>query len=139
VVRAYLRDVGGRPTARGNLRRDILDELEDGLFEAIKYHAAMGMAPGRAASKAIADFGDPDIVARAIARDAIEVRSRRIALTLIRTGPLIGALWYGAVVANDLAPPSWDGPWVTLPVVASHLPSACRPRSRRSQRPVTSV
>lgn len=121
VVRAYLSDLNGRLVVPRHLRTDILEELEDGLVRAIADNAATGMTPAEAASKATADFGDPVTVAHAFADEAVAAHSRRTAVTLIRTGPVIGALWLGSVVANDLAPPSWAGPWVMLPLVGLAL------------------
>jgi hypothetical protein len=126
-VAEYLAAVAARLTGPAAARAAITDELRDGLLETFEVHRARGCSPQEAATAAIAEFGDPHTVADAFGPELAAVRARRVALSLLVTGPLVGLSWIAAVAVNDLPP--WrhqlPGPWLALPLVALALAVAC--------------
>jgi hypothetical protein len=67
----------------------------DGLLEAVEAYQARGRALQEAIAAAIAEFGDPHIVAEASGPELAPVQARRVAL-----GLLVGSLvWPPVVVA----------------------------------------
>jgi hypothetical protein len=92
----------GRRAAQGPVAAGvrITDELRDGLLEAVEAYQARGRALQEAIAAAIAEFGDPHIVAEAFGPELAAVQARRVALGLLATGPLVGSLvWPPVVVA----------------------------------------
>jgi hypothetical protein len=77
----------------------IIDELADGLAETYDSYLSQGLSPDAAACAALAEFGEPEIVAAAFTRAS---PGRRTARLLLATGPAVGACW-GAVLVADRA------------------------------------
>ena len=110
------------------MRRAIRDELRDGLLEAERAYRAAGVSGERAAAAAVADFGEPGTVAAAFAPELAARDARRVALALLRTGPLIGLMWGLAALASGMAvghaPPwRWPVPGIHLafPLIAAAI------------------
>jgi len=126
VLDGYLADLAARLPGPDRARQAVLAELDDGLVDATEVHLAAGLAPVAAARAAIAEFGDPPTLAAAFAPELAGAQARRSALTLVRTGPLVGGLWLVALAASQ-APP-WrhelTGVWVGLPVVGAAVLTA---------------
>ena len=85
-----------------------------GLLDATDAYRDAGLPAARAAAAAIGEFGDPRQVAAAFRPELAISQARRVALTLLATGPLIGLLWVAAAVASHIgirhAPPwQWAG------------------------------
>ncbi|MPZ94915.1 MAG: hypothetical protein GEU96_08350 [Propionibacteriales bacterium] len=78
---------------------DAVDELSDGLMETFHRHLAEGLDPAEAAAAAIAEFGDPDQITAAFARQA---PGRRAAIILLATGPIFGAAWGTSLIAGKV-------------------------------------
>jgi hypothetical protein len=127
AVADYLSTVGARLTGPLAARTRIIDELRDGLTEALEVHLARGRTPQEATAAAVAEFGDPRMVAVAFGPELAAVQARRVALGLLVTGPLVGSAWIAAVAVNALPP--WrhqlTGPWLALPLVGLALAVAC--------------
>lgn len=87
-VDEYLREVGALLPGPAARRRRILDELRDGLNEAVA-----GLPSGQAADAAIEQFGRPQVVAAAFSGELAIAYARSVLLRLLATGPLIGACW----------------------------------------------
>jgi hypothetical protein len=104
LIDAYLADL-----AR-HLPADPVDELADGLHETWQRHLASGMTPALAARAAIAEFGTPDQVTHAFVTQA---PGRRTAMTLLASGPLVGACWGTALITAK----AWTWP-VPTPAAA---------------------
>ena len=119
AVADYLRTVGAQLPGPLAARARITDELGDGLMEAVAAHQAQGCSPQEAAAAAIAEFGDPHMVAATFGPELAAFQARRVALGLLATGPLVGLAWIAAVAVDAL--PAWrhqlTGPWLALPVV----------------------
>lgn len=129
-IDAYLRQVAAGMPGPAHARRDVLAELRSGLLDAVNAHRSAGLPPGAAAEAAITEFGDPRQVAGAFRPHLAMRHARRVALTLIVTGPLVGLLWAAAALASHItirhAPPwQWPGaPPLSIaafPVVAAAL------------------
>jgi hypothetical protein len=100
AVADYLAAVAARLREPVAARVRISDELGDGLLEAVEAYQARGRALQEAIATAIAEFGDPHIVAEAFGPELAAVQERRVALGLLATGPLVGSLvWPPVVVA----------------------------------------
>jgi hypothetical protein len=113
-IDGYLRRVAASMPGPAHARRDILAELRSGLLDAADAHRSAGLPPGAAAEAAIAEFGDPGQVADGFRPHLVMRQSRRVALTLVVTGPLVGLLWMVAALASHItirhAPPwQWPG------------------------------
>ena len=113
-VDAYLRQVAASMRGPAHARTDILAELRSGLLDAADAHRSAGLSPGAAAVAAITEFGDPGQVADAFRPHLAMKQARRVALTLVITGPLVGLLWTVAALASHItirhAPPwQWPG------------------------------
>ena len=123
AVADYLAAVTTQLPGPPSVRAAVTDELRDGLLEARELHQARGCSPQEATAAAIAEFGDPRMVAAAFGPELGAVQARRVALGLLVTGPLVGLAWIAAVVVNDLPP--WRhqliGPWLALPVAGLAL------------------
>jgi hypothetical protein len=126
AVADYLAEVGAQLPGPIAARARITDELGDGLMEALETHQARGCSPQEATAAAIAEFGDPPMVAAAFGPELAAVQARRVALGLLVTGPLVGLAWIAAVTVNTLPP--WrhqlTGPWLALPLVGLALAAA---------------
>jgi hypothetical protein len=128
LLEEWLVAVAGRLPGLARTRGAVVAELRDGLHEGLGAHQARGLGPVPAAQAILAEFGDPDQVAHAFAPELAVAYARRVALTLVRTGPLLGALWITAVLASPLSTPAtadpmapWWQPW--LPGLWAGLPA----------------
>jgi hypothetical protein len=113
-IEAYLSEVAAALPGPARARDDIVAELRGGLLDAADGYRAAGHPPGEAAAAAAAEFGDPGQVAAAFSPELAARQARRLVLTLITTGPLIGLLWAAAATASHVgirhAPPwQWRG------------------------------
>jgi hypothetical protein len=108
LIESYLAEVARRLPAGRRRRAAILDELRDGLYEAVD----RGLAPAEAAR----DFGAPPTVAAAFAGELATVRARRTAWAYLGTGPLVGVWWLFTFVPHPWA----TGPgavWAAIPLL----------------------
>jgi hypothetical protein len=90
---AYLAGVATRLPGPSRARGGIIAELRAGLLDATGAHHHAGLPVGSAAAPAVSEFGDPRQVAAAFRPGLAISQARRVALTLLATGPLIGLLW----------------------------------------------
>jgi len=79
VIGAYL------AVLAAELPAPIAEELADGLADTYQSYLRQGLAPDQAAKSAVAEFGDPHVIAAAFARVN---PARRGARRLLLTGPL---------------------------------------------------
>ena len=86
-----------------------VDELADGLTETYQHHLARGLDPDAAATAAIAEFGEPDEILAAFTRQAT---GRRVARTLLATGPVFAACWGPSLILGH----AWAWP---IPLAAT--------------------
>jgi hypothetical protein len=108
VVESYLAEVGRRLPAGRRARAAILDELRDGLYEAVD----RGLPP----AEAVGEFGTPEDVAAAFAGELATVRARRTVWAYLGTGPLVGIWWLFTFVPRPWA----TGPgavWTAIPLL----------------------
>ena len=75
----------------------VVEELADGLEETYRRHLGLGLAPEEAASAAVAEFGDPELVAAEFARAH---PARRAARRLLTAGPAVGSCWAVALLTG---------------------------------------
>ena len=115
AVEGYLAEVKARLPGPARTRTGIVAELRSGLLDATDAHRSAGLPPPQAALAAIHEFGDPVQVAVGFRAEIAANLARRVAVTLLVTGPLVGFLWIAAAAAShlgiSLAPP-W--PWTGL-------------------------
>ena len=97
LIAAYTNDL------RARLPAALAEEVLDGLTEAHDKYLSLGMTPEHAARVAIAEFGDPGIVADAFRRTC---PARRNARTLLVTGPVVGGCWACVLIAGR----AWNWP-----------------------------
>jgi HAAS domain-containing protein len=88
----------GPPRARAG----VVAELRSGLLDAVDAHRSAGLPPAEAALAAVREFGDPDRVAAAFRAELAAGQARRVAVTLLATGPLVGLLWIATALASHL-------------------------------------
>lgn len=114
LVNGYLGEIAARLPGPARVRAGIIAELRGGLLDAADAHRDAGLPADGAADAAIREFGDPGLVAGAFRPGLATRQARRLALTLLATGPLIGLLWAATAVASHVgirnAPPwQWAG------------------------------
>jgi hypothetical protein len=97
LIAAFRQDLSAR------LPADVAEEVADGLTDAYEQNLCIGMSPETAATAALAEFGDPDLVVDAFRRTS---PARRLARALIATGPVVGGLWAAALITSR----AWDWP-----------------------------
>jgi hypothetical protein len=133
IVRGWLDALAKLLPGPSRARHEVLAELHDGLLEAVDAHRGRGLPPAPAARAAVAEFGDPRTVARALAADLAAAQARRTVLAIIPSGPLLGMLWLLALAASHRVArpiPPWhaQGPWAMFPLlgvaVAVGVPAA---------------
>jgi len=90
----------------------VVEELADGLEETYRRHMALGLVPEAAAEAAVAEFGDPELIAAEFARAH---PARRAARRLLVTGPVVGSCWAAALITGR----AWTWP---VPMAADILP-----------------
>jgi hypothetical protein len=90
---AYLGDVATSLFGPRRRRERILDELRDGLVDAVADRTAAGLPADRAVLAAIEDFGRPGAVADSFAAELAVAYARRTIGWFIATGPLVGVWW----------------------------------------------
>jgi hypothetical protein len=116
VLDNYLARLAARLSGPARARQAILAELHDGLVEATHTRLADGASQASAAAAAVTEFGDVAAVAAAFTPELAASRARRVALALIGTGPLVGGLWLGALIASGqgaiAVAPVWRWPLV---------------------------
>lgn len=78
-------------------RAAIVAEIADGLACATQSYVERGLEPAEAERAAVAEFGDPRWLAATFARQHVAVAARRIGLSLLVSGPFVGALWATAL------------------------------------------
>ena len=106
LIRDYL------ATLSAQLPAPVVEELADGLTDTYESYLRQGLAPGRAAESAVAEFGGPQVI---LAGFASANPARRIARRLLGIGPAVGACWAAALITSR----AWAWP---LPPVARILP-----------------
>jgi hypothetical protein len=108
--------VAARLPGPARARRDVVAELHAGLLDGIDARRGSGFTPVQAVAQTLLEFGDPRQVAAAFGPELAARGARRVALTLVLTGPLIGALWVAAARASHVAirpAPPWH--WASVP------------------------
>jgi hypothetical protein len=93
AVGAYMRDLAARLRGPRKARARVLEEISDGIADAIHAYLARGMAPDAAAAAAIGEFGDPAAVASSFAGELVTASARRTIAAFVATGPLVGIGW----------------------------------------------
>jgi hypothetical protein len=91
VIGAYLAMLAAE------LPASIVEELADGLAETYQSYLRQGLAPGQAAESAVAEFGDPHVIAAGFARVN---PARRGARRLLLTGPVVGGCWAAVLITG---------------------------------------
>jgi hypothetical protein len=75
----------------------VVEELAGGLDETRERYLEQGLDPDAAASAALAEFGDPDVIVAAFTRPS---PARRAARRLLATGPVVGGCWGLALITS---------------------------------------
>jgi hypothetical protein len=75
----------------------VVEELAGGLDETRQRYLAQGLDPDAAASAALAEFGDPDVIIAAFTR---LIPARRAARSLLAAGPAVGGCWGLALITS---------------------------------------
>jgi hypothetical protein len=92
-VDAYLDELAHLLRGPRRRRARILAELRDGLDQAITDQVTYGRTEDQAVSSAIDEFGTPQAVADAFARELATAYARHTIAWYIATGPLVGVWW----------------------------------------------
>ncbi|MEP7022719.1 MAG: permease prefix domain 1-containing protein [Actinomycetota bacterium] len=79
------------------LPNGIVDELADGLDQTYRHYLGQGLGPDAAAGAAVAEFGEPQLIAAACTRAS---PARRDSRRLLAAGPVVGACWAAALVTS---------------------------------------
>ena len=96
----------------GQLPGQVVEELADGLDETYQRYLGLGLAVRAAAEAAVAEFGDPQVIAAEFTRVH---PARQTARQLLRIGPMVGCCWAVALITGR----AWTWP---VPVTAGIVP-----------------
>jgi hypothetical protein len=96
----------------GQLPRQVIDELADGLDQTYRRYLGLGLSPDAAAEAAVAEFGAPELIAAEFGRAH---PARRAGRTLLGIGPAVGACWAAALITGR----AWAWP---APAAAAIVP-----------------
>jgi hypothetical protein len=75
----------------------LVEELADGLDETYQRYLTQGLTPDAAASAAVAEFGEPQVIVAAFTRLS---PARHAARRLLATGPVVGGCWAAALITG---------------------------------------
>lgn len=95
LISGYLDEVGRRLRGPRVGRREVLDELRDGLLEASAIRRREGVPPADATRQAIEEFGTPAQVAAAHAPELALRQARQSAWRIVGLLLLAGLTWQG--------------------------------------------
>ncbi len=104
LIRDYLSALSTRLPGPARVRAAIVTEIGDGLADAAADHVDDGCSPGEAAQIAVDEFGDPGVLAAQFTPILAAAHVHRCGLALLRTGPLVGALWLTTAVLAGVRP-----------------------------------
>jgi hypothetical protein len=96
TMERYLTEVAARLSGPPRGHSVIVAELRSGLLDGADAHRSAGLPPDQADLAAIREFGDPAQVASGFRAEIAAGQARRVAVTLLVTGPLVGLLWIAA-------------------------------------------
>jgi hypothetical protein len=119
LIRAYLSELDAAlAVVPGSLgaRAAIVAEIGDGLTDAVTDHLDRGCPPAEAEQRVIDEFGGAALVAAQFVPVLAAAQVHRCALALLRTGPLVGALWLATAL---LRPPITSHVTVTAAVMVA--------------------
>jgi hypothetical protein len=102
AVEGYLAEVAGRLPGPDRAHGGIVAELRSGLLDAMDAYQSAGLPTDQAAQAAIREFGDPGRVAAGFRAEIAAAQARRVVVTLLVTGPLVGLLWTATAMASHL-------------------------------------
>lgn len=121
VVQRYLADLSRVLPGPRRACLVVVDEIADGLHEAIARHSARGLRPPAAAAAAVDEFGEPAVVAAAFAGELAIARARAVVAAFVLTGPLVGVWWLLLLLPRPLPPDltTLGAALPVLPVVAA--------------------
>ena len=118
AVESYLAEVTARLPGPARASAGIVAELRSGLLDATDARRSAGLPAEQAALAAIAEFGNPGLVADGFRTELAARQARHVSVSLAAAGPLVGLLWITAAFAShlgiQLAP---HGLWPNLPPV----------------------
>ena len=98
----YLAAVMTRLPGTARHRAEIIAELRSGLLDATDAYRAAGLTAEQGCRMAIGEFGDPARVASSFHAEIAAAQSRKVAGTLLLTGPLVGLLWIATALCSHL-------------------------------------
>jgi len=75
----------------------VVEELADGLDQTQQHYVKQGLNPDAAAGAALAEFGEPQVVAAAFTRLS---PARYAARRLLAAGPVVGGCWAAALITS---------------------------------------
>jgi hypothetical protein len=101
-IEGYLAAITARLPGPSRAQAGIVAELRSGLLDATDAHRSAGLPPAEAARAAVREFGDPARVAAGFRAELAASQARRVAVTLLATGPLVGLLWIATALASHL-------------------------------------
>lgn len=94
VVIEYLSELRRLLHGPAHTKAAVVEEVRGGILDAAQAFTARGLSPASAAEAAVADFGDPALVALAFASELAMAQARKILWSLLITGPLVGIWWF---------------------------------------------
>ena len=94
----------------------LVEELADGLDQTHQHYLTQGLTPDAAASAAVAEFGEPQVIVAAFTRLS---PARHAARRLLATGPVVGGCWAAALITGRAW--TWPVPATVLLLVGAAL------------------
>jgi hypothetical protein len=94
----------------------LVEELADGLDETHQRYLTQGLTPHAAASAAVAEFGEPQVIVAAFTRLS---PARHAARRLLAAGPVVGGCWAAALITGRAW--TWPVPATVLLLIGAAL------------------
>ena len=94
----------------------LVEELADGLDETHQHYLTQGLTPDAAASAAVTEFGEPQVIVAAFTRLS---PARHTARRLLATGPVVGGCWAAALITGRAW--TWSVPATVLLLIGVAL------------------
>jgi hypothetical protein len=93
-----------------------LEEVRDGLNEAIASGRTRGLPPAVATRQALVELGSTTTVGEAFAPELATAQARRTLMAFLITGPLVG-VWWLLLLPSRLWPPRPETLWSAIPAL----------------------
>ncbi|MGK5552525.1 permease prefix domain 1-containing protein [Actinomadura kijaniata] len=113
-IDAYLAAVAARLQGSRRHRRQLLEEMRDGLESAAEHHQQAGLSRAAAERAAVAEWGEVDLIVRDLASATLHCEGTRLSSTVLAITPVLALVWVTFLLAGPKDPWPQGPPEVEL-------------------------